>query len=471
MKKTGFVLLSTGIFLAGWQLLAIEVNNPELIPGVPALIRSVGTLVASATFLQAAASTVLRGMAGMVFSLSAACLTALLFNRIKWLYELCRPLLALIRSIPVISFILLALIFLRPESIPILIAFLTMFPLLSENLTQGITRLKPGLAMMGKTFRLRKINYYTQIVYPQLKPFLFSGLASALGFGWRAIIMGEVLSQCASGIGTEMKKAQLFIDVPSLIGWTAIAVTISFIFDKALSGIAKKKIPFLYRKQQHANPAPPPAGIPCESGSHTIVRFRDVSKCYNGKFILRQLTLTLEKGKIYGIQAPSGTGKSTLLNLISGSIRPTSGTVEVNRSRGIACLFQEPELPEGLSAEENISLPLASCYSRQEAKQRAARFLRFTEMEPSGSHLPSELSSGQQQRVSLARALAYPAPLLLLDEPFKGLDQALTRRIILRLKELQHNSNQTIIFVTHQPEELALLADEELKIFNGTDRL
>lgn len=116
-----------------------------------------------------------------------------------------------------------------------MIAFLTMFPLLTENLTRGILDLRPGLSIMARQFHIKRSNVLFQIIYPQLKPFLYSGLASAAGFGWRAIIMGEVLSQCAFGIGSEMKRAQNFIAVPELLAWTIVAVFISFFFDKGIS--------------------------------------------------------------------------------------------------------------------------------------------------------------------------------------------------------------------------------------------
>ena len=76
-----------------------------------------------------------------------------------------------------------------------LIAFLTMFPLLTENLSKGIRQLNPDLSEMARLFRLTRRDRLAQVIYPQIKPYLFSGLASAAGFGWRAIIMGEVLSE------------------------------------------------------------------------------------------------------------------------------------------------------------------------------------------------------------------------------------------------------------------------------------
>lgn len=455
MKKTVGSLLSIGLLLAAWQLLAVISGKPELVPTVGRLLESMMELLMSGSFLRSVGATVGRGLAGMLLSLCAAAGVAVMMSRMEWVYELFRPLLVLMRSVPVISFILLALIFLQPENIPLLIAFLTMFPLLSENLIKGLKSLRPGLMTLGKTFRMRRVNRYTQVLYPQIKPFLFSGLASAAGFGWRAVIMGEVLSQCAWGIGSEMKRAQTFIDVPLLLGWTLVAVVLSFTFDKGLSWLGQRCFSIRYRPS--GTTLPPPTCSP--------VLLDNVSKAYGKTPVLQGLSLAFEAGKIYGISAPSGAGKTTLLRLIDGSLLPSSGSLTVDRQRGIACVFQEPELIPSLTVLENAALPLASLFSRYEAQERASRFLALMEMEPYAGRLPEQLSYGQQQRASLARALAFPAPVVLLDEPFKGMDEELTVRIIHRMREQYANSMQTVIFVTHKPEELMLLADIKLKLY------
>lgn len=478
MKKAGYPLLSVTLVLLAWQAAAWKINSPGLVPGLPELARSVTHVLTSAGFLQAVTATVVRGLAGILLSLGAAVAAALLFARTPYIYELFRPILTAMRSVPVISFILLALIFMQPESIPLLIAFLTMFPLLTENLTQGIRSLRPELRTMGRTFRIRKANYYTQLLYPQLKPFLFSGLASATGFGWRAIIMGEVLAQCAAGIGSEMKRAQTFIDVPALLAWTSVAVAVGFLFDRLLAQAERAGIPILYAKydlpgnnaprRQQAGTVPGTSGQPRPAQPATgnpVIRLSGVSKSYSGTRVIDRLSMDFEKGKIYGLSAPSGSGKSTLLNLINGSVLPSAGTVHADRSLGMGCMFQETALLPGLSVTENICLPLATWYTRRTAERKAREWLALTETEALGQRLPGELSYGQQQRVALARALACPAPVVLLDEPFKGLDRELTERILLRLKKKLGDSGQTVIFVTHQPDELERLADVRLNLF------
>ena len=171
LRKTITTIVATAILLAGWQLFAVIANQPELIPSLPRLVRTLCEWLVSGSFYQSVGATILRGILGMSISFVCAIGMAGLFARFEWVYELFRPLLAIMRSIPVISFILLALIFLNPESIPLMIAFLTMFPLLTENLTRGILDLRPGLSIMARQFHIKRSNVLFQIIYPQLKPF------------------------------------------------------------------------------------------------------------------------------------------------------------------------------------------------------------------------------------------------------------------------------------------------------------
>lgn len=455
MKKSVFTLISIGLLLLAWQLLAMLVGLPDLVPSVPRLLETLVMLFTSGSFYQSVAATLLRGITGMLISLIAATGIAFLFNKREWIYELFRPLLAIMRSVPVISFILLALIFLRPESIPLMIAFLTMFPLLTENLTKGIRNQRKELSIMARQFRIGRWNRLTQVIYPQLKPFLYSGLASASGFGWRAIIMGEVLAQCSPGIGGEMKQAQVFIAVPELMAWTIVAILISYLFDKGISWLGRQQFPIRYNKYTSELPALKSC---CE------IRMDNVSFQYGTQTVLSHFNYTFEKGVIYGITAPSGTGKTTLLNLAGSILQPAQGEIKKTCKGGIASVFQEPELLGQLTITENIAFPLAAHLKKEAALQQAVSLLKEMELDGLENRYPHELSFGQQQRVAIARALAYPSPILLMDEPFKGLDEALCSRIIGRIRQRQAISSQTVLFTSHNPEELRLLADRIIRL-------
>lgn len=455
MNKILTSLFSLSILFLAWQLFAFVADMPYLVPSVPSIFYTLKSLVTTSAFYHSLFATLIRGICGMLLSLAVAGMASILFSKKEWLYEIFRPFLSIMRSVPVISFILLALIFLEPESIPIFIAFLTMFPLLTENLTKGIRNQHTELGTMGRLFRISSLNRFTQIIYPQLKPFLYSGLASAAGFGWRAIIMGEVLAQCQWGIGGEMKRAQLFIAVPQLIAWTVMAILISFLFDKGIGWISKQNIPIRF------SPALSVESENKKENNNLIIRHLFYSYTPENP-IFTNFSYLFETGKIYGISAPSGKGKTTLLNLIGKTIFPQKGNIDTAMNGGIAFVQQIPALLAQLSVIENVAFSLSSLKNRKEAFEEAERLLDEVELTPWANSYPSELSFGQCQRVALARALVFPSPLLLMDEPFKGLDEALTKRIIERIRIRQLMRKQTILFTSHNEAELNLLSDEIL---------
>lgn len=451
MKRIVLTCLSILLIPVAWQLLSWQMAQPQLIPSFPDLVRALLRLVYTPGFLVSIGTTCLRACVGLLLSLAAASITAFLLNRSEGIRLLFMPWLSLLRSVPVISFILLALIFLNPEMIPLLIAFLTMYPLLTENLLKGLMNRRDSWKMLARQFHLNAWNSLFQINYPQLKPYLFSGLASAVGFGWRAIIMGEVLSQCVDGIGKRMKEAQVFIDVPELIAWTLVAIVLSWLTDKLISRLSDWQPSVRYRHSA--------VELQAVSLQPNDICLTDVSYSYG----VHHMNIVLKAGKIYALSAPSGQGKTTLLQLLNGTLRPTGGEISCLPGQ-TANLFQEPTLLPQLTAKENIMLGGSAYYDRAILEQQSLRLLAAFQLEKQAKMYPAALSYGQQQRVALARALMFPAGLLLLDEPFNGLDVELRQLVARFLVEWQQEKQATVVFSSHHAEEIKAMNAEVITL-------
>lgn len=451
MKRIVLTCLSILLIPVAWQLLSWQMAQPQLIPSFPDLIRALFRLVYSPGFLVSIGTTCLRACVGLLLSLAAASITAFLLNRSEAIRFLFMPWLSLLRSVPVISFILLALIFLNPEMIPLLIAFLTMYPLLTENLLKGLMNRRDSWKMLARQFHLNAWNRLFQINYPQLRPYLFSGLASAVGFGWRAIIMGEVLSQCVDGIGKRMKEAQVFIDVPELIAWTLVAIVLSWLTDKLISRLSDWQPSVRYRHSA--------VELQAVSLQPSDICLTDVSYSYG----VHHMNIVLKAGKIYALSAPSGQGKTTLLQLLNGTLRPTGGEI-TGLPQQTANLFQEPTLLPQLTAKENIMLGGAAYYDRAILEQQSLRLLAAFQLEKQAEMYPAALSYGQQQRVALVRALMFPAGLLLLDEPFNGLDVELRQLVARFLVEWQQEKQATVVFSSHHADEIKAMNAEVITL-------
>ena len=181
------------------------------------------------------------------------------------------------------------------------------------------------------------------------------------------------------------------------------------------------------------------------------------------KTVLRDLSLRFPAGKLTAVMGPSGCGKTTLLRVISGLATPTSGNV-TRETNSISYLFQDPALLPWLTAAENINLVLSDT---KETLCKAQEWLVRVDLQGEANTYPTALSGGMRQRVALARALSTDAELLLLDEPFRGMDEELHARI--RELILECRRGKTTILVTHDPHDAemadcCILLDEERNI-------
>ncbi len=162
--------------------------------------------------------------------------------------------------------------------------------------------------------------------------------------------------------------------------------------------------------------------------------------------ILKDFDMTLGAGETKVIMGPSGLGKTSLLRLAAGLLKPNAGTVTTAAKR-ISMQFQEPRLLPWLTAAENVNLVLSDS---KKTLDKSLEYLSLVELADAARLYPDELSGGMAQRVALARTLAYGGDLILLDEPFRGLDQELKLRMIEVVKK--HTQNAALLLVTHDLE-------------------
>lgn len=203
-----------------------------------------------------------------------------------------------------------------------------------------------------------------------------------------------------------------------------------------------------------------------------FIKIESVSKHYgnphDGVLALRDVSLDIRAGEFMSIIGPSGCGKSTLLKLIADLLLPSHGRITIDsktteaarRERMCGIVFQAPTLMEWRSIEANIALPLEIVgTSKSERTQRARELLDLIRLRDFATHYPRELSTGMQQLVATARALAYRPSILLMDEPFGSLDEMTRERLGQELLDVWERTRVTIVFVTHSVGEAVRLSD------------
>ena len=200
---------------------------------------------------------------------------------------------------------------------------------------------------------------------------------------------------------------------------------------------------------------------------------------------LRQIDLTIDKGEFVAIVGQSGSGKSTMMNIIGCLDRPSSGVYRLDgldvttrsndaraivRNRLIGFVFQGFNLLPRTTALENVELPLVyRGISVSERRKRALDALGSVGLADRLHHTPNQLSGGQQQRVAIARALVTAPPLLLADEPTGNLDTRTSYEVLALLQELNQKSGITIVLVTHEPD-IAACASRVINMRDGRVR-
>ena len=213
-----------------------------------------------------------------------------------------------------------------------------------------------------------------------------------------------------------------------------------------------------------------------------MIEVKEIEKSYGSLQVLKKVSLSIENSKVVTIVGPSGAGKSTLLHIIGTLDKPDRGEVVIDgvnlnslsddklaefRNRHIGFVYQFHHLLPEFTALENVAMPaLIAGKSRKEAFKRAQELLDFLKLADRVGHKPAQLSGGEQQRVSVARALMNNPELILADEPSGNLDTENARKLHDLFFVLRDTFKQTFVIVTHN-EELAQLSDRKIVLQDG----
>ena len=238
MKKNckNIRLWAVVFWIAVWQLgsMALAAAYPHgtllLASPVSAIMRLL-TLAQTAAFWQAVGRSVLHILGGFLLATLAGVLLAALASRFYLLQELLAPLVAAIRAVPVVSFIILALVWLPSRHLSLVISAMMVFPVTYGNVLAGIAQTDPALLEMARVFRVPFFRRLSGIYLPQVLPYFRAGCSLALGLCWKSGVAAEVIGLPAGTIGERLYTAKVYFQTPDLFAWTAVIVLISVLFE------------------------------------------------------------------------------------------------------------------------------------------------------------------------------------------------------------------------------------------------
>ncbi len=226
-ERNTVLVLSVLVYLGVWELLSLLIGRSLILPGPAEVLRqTLGLLKSPGAWLHVGATS-LRALGGFFLSLLLGILfggAAGLSRRFQWFFD---PLLITVRSIPVLSLILLAIIWFSTELVPLFICFLIAFPVIASSVAAGVREVDRDLLEVAAVYRKSRREVFRNITLPSMLPYLLSGLSTALGLTWKSVVAAEILSMPRRGLGTAMQTAQLQLDTAGLFAWTLVVVVLA----------------------------------------------------------------------------------------------------------------------------------------------------------------------------------------------------------------------------------------------------
>ncbi|MBF8983949.1 ABC transporter permease subunit [Lutibacter sp. B2] len=233
-------ILSILILITIWKIISEIIDSEIIVPSPEETFKSLILILKSKAFFKTVMATVIRGWIGFLLSCILGLIVGMLAGINCFLEKMIQPLLVVIKATPVMSIILIALIWFKTDIVPIFVSFLVAFPIICLNVMEGIKSVDVKIIQMAKIYRVKKYRIIIEIYIPAIMSFLVAGFSTAMGIGWKAVIAAEVLSQPKYAIGKSLQMAKSYIEIGDVFAWTVVAIFLSFIFEKTIRIIEKK---------------------------------------------------------------------------------------------------------------------------------------------------------------------------------------------------------------------------------------
>jgi ABC-type nitrate/sulfonate/bicarbonate transport system, permease component len=234
-------VISIAFWILVWYIISKIVNREVLVASPFSVLKRLIFLVQKDYFWMSAALSLLRIMLGFAIAVIAATILAVLSVKFKIIQVLLEPLMIIIKSTPVASFIILAIVWLKVSHIPAFTSFLMVFPVMWTNVFTGIKSTDNNLIEMVKLFKIKKSKVLTKLYVPSVMPYFKSGCISCIGLAWKAGIAAEVLCTPKNSIGKYLYESKIYLETADLFAWTIVIIVLSLILEKLLVKVINKE--------------------------------------------------------------------------------------------------------------------------------------------------------------------------------------------------------------------------------------
>ena len=458
------------LWIVIWMLAAHFLGSEFILPSPGATVRALVNLLVTGDFWLDVLWTGIRVILGIVFSFGLGVMFASLASRNEIVKEFLRIPVNFFKSIPVMAIIIYVILVVKSDWVAVVVCFLMCFPIVYTNIYNGIKALDRKQLELGWTLGLPRSKMMRFIVIPAMNSGIKTSMSLITAMSWKVVVASEVLAIPAHSIGYEMLNSKYYLNTADLFAYMIVLIVMSLLLEKAVDKLTDLRTGRISRALERAVET-----SPRESSMDygvCLIELKDIYKTYinsDGESIpvFKGFNASFGPG-VTSVLAPSGRGKTTLADMIEGLEQPDSGEITYGTEKvRAAYLFQEDRLLPWLNVRGNMLLSvIAKNPTGKDPLEAVEEIAEKLEISDTLGMMPQELSGGMAHRAALGRTLLFGGNVLILDEPFRGLDEELRERIIRDIaSEIRpEDSPKTVILITHDEELAERLADKVIRI-------
>ncbi len=465
------------IWIVIWMLASYFLGSEFILPSPGATVRALLRLMVTGDFWLDVAWTGFRVILGILISFVLGVAAAALSSRNDIVRDFLRVPVNFFKSIPVMAIIIYVILVVRSDWVAVVVCFLMCFPIVYTNMYNGIISLDRKQLELGWTLGLPRLKMIRFIIMPALNQSIKTSMSLIAAMSWKVVVASEVLAIPGHSIGYEMLNSKYYLNTADLFAYMVVLIVLSLLLEQGVDRLTDLHTGRLSRALERAA-----GNSPRESSLDygvCLIELKDISKTYvntegDSVKVFDGFNASFGPG-VTAVLAPSGKGKTTLADMIEGLEQPDSGEITYGTGRiRAAYLFQEDRLLPWFNVRDNMLLSMVGSNLHENPMEDLLEMAEKLEIRDALQMMPEELSGGMAHRAALGRTMLYGGNVLILDEPFRGLDQDTKDRLIQRLYgEFKRDPSgeeegsflfRTVILITHDEDLADRLFDREIRL-------
>lgn len=441
LKKVLIVIF----WIALWAGIAAIISHPIILAGPIEVFNSASKIIITSDFWLTILISFLHIIIGFIIACILGTAFGILSYKFKTFYEFISPLMQLAKSAPIVCFIVLLLVWFGADIVDIITVIIAVTPVYFFAIYEACNNRNIKTHNMLKIYQVPYKLIFRVFEWPNALPYFNQATKTGIGLSWKSAVTAQMIGVVANTIGEGVYTSKMQLDSAQVLLWMFVVVILGWISEKIIISIIK----FFTNKTYHKTKETKIKKYNEIDNPQANLIVANVTKSFGNKKVLNNFTQKIDSGSRILINGPTGSGKTTLINIILEIIKPDSGEIfiEQYKPRNFSVVFQENTLLDHLTVDENIYI----CSNKKSENNLV-----------DGNILAKDLSGGMQRCAEIQRAIIADSQIVIMDEPFAGLDEITKSNAIEFINK--NLNNRTLIIISHEQNDAKPLDCKVVKI-------